>query len=511
MRSRCGCAPSRRPTISCRAAAAVVDWHVPPGVRCDHALAPGATVTAWYDSMVAKLIAHAPTRAECIERLADALDHTVLLGLPSNRAFLARVLRHEAFVERSRRLDRLHRRAFRRRVRAARPRPIARTWALAAWLSVAAAPETLDTVRRLASLEHRSPLAAARGACAGRLRRPCARDLPHDVRGRVTPGPRRRCRRDWRSAIRNRGRRQDRRVLDARATIDGEPLDYRYAWDGRDALAAHDRRRLRVRVSPSRAGAVGRCRRQRRARSACVDQCPGGEVVVQAGARVQPGDRLVVLEAMKMEHEVRANARRDGRRGRRARRRAGRPGPGARALRKERRDDVVLKVVVTCALTGVLTDPAQHHVPVTPERDGARGARRLRRRRQRRARALPAAGAGQGPLAVVGAGGRARDRAGDPRRLPRHRLQPVDRRGRPRHFGARRVHAGDPARNRGGQRRLAQLPEGAQRRTLGLEADAVRQPGGKDRGVPAGHAGNRCAAGIRVLRRRHRARRSTCT
>ena len=31
------------------------------------------------------------------------------------------------------------------------------------------------------------------------------------------------------------------------------------------------------------------------------------EVVVQAGARVQPGDRLVVLEAMKMEHEVRAN------------------------------------------------------------------------------------------------------------------------------------------------------------------------------------------------------------
>ena len=28
---------------------------------------------------------------------------------------------------------------------------------------------------------------------------------------------------------------------------------------------------------------------------------------MQAGARVQPGDRLVVLEAMKMEHEVRAN------------------------------------------------------------------------------------------------------------------------------------------------------------------------------------------------------------
>ena len=60
------------------------------------------------------------------------------------------------------------------------------------------------------------------------------------------------------------------------------------------------------------------------------------------------------------------------------------------------------KAVITCALNGVLTDPKQHHVPVTPGRDGARGQGRLRRRRQRDAYPSAPAGAGQGPSAVVG-------------------------------------------------------------------------------------------------------------
>ena len=47
--------------------------------------------------MVAKLIAHAPTREQCIDQLAAAVDRTVLLGLQSNRAFLGRLLRHESF------------------------------------------------------------------------------------------------------------------------------------------------------------------------------------------------------------------------------------------------------------------------------------------------------------------------------------------------------------------------------------------------------------------------------
>ena len=74
-------------------------WQPPRNARCDHALASGCEVSPFYDSMLAKVIAHAPTRAEAVHQLADALDRTVCLGVTTNRAFLARVLRHPAFVD----------------------------------------------------------------------------------------------------------------------------------------------------------------------------------------------------------------------------------------------------------------------------------------------------------------------------------------------------------------------------------------------------------------------------
>ena len=72
-------------------------WQPPRTVRCDHALASGCEVSPFYDSMLAKLVAHASTRTEAIHQLADALDRTVCLGVTTNRAFLARVLRHPGF------------------------------------------------------------------------------------------------------------------------------------------------------------------------------------------------------------------------------------------------------------------------------------------------------------------------------------------------------------------------------------------------------------------------------
>ncbi len=67
------------------------------GLRLDHAIEEGAEVTAHYDAMLGKWIVHAATREAAIERLAHALDATVLLGLPTNRAFLAACLRHPLF------------------------------------------------------------------------------------------------------------------------------------------------------------------------------------------------------------------------------------------------------------------------------------------------------------------------------------------------------------------------------------------------------------------------------
>jgi 3-methylcrotonyl-CoA carboxylase alpha subunit/geranyl-CoA carboxylase alpha subunit len=72
-------------------------FDAPPGVRFDHALFEGLQVTPHYDSMLGKLVVHAATRDAAIERLAAALDRTVLLGVPTNRRFLAACLRHAQF------------------------------------------------------------------------------------------------------------------------------------------------------------------------------------------------------------------------------------------------------------------------------------------------------------------------------------------------------------------------------------------------------------------------------
>ena len=66
-------------------------------LRFDHALEEGAEVTPHYDAMLGKLIVHAPTRAEAIAALVRALQGTRVLGLPTNRAFLAACLQHPVF------------------------------------------------------------------------------------------------------------------------------------------------------------------------------------------------------------------------------------------------------------------------------------------------------------------------------------------------------------------------------------------------------------------------------
>jgi geranyl-CoA carboxylase alpha subunit len=75
----------------------VLAFAAPEGLRFDHALHVGAVVTPHYDSMLGKLIAHAPTRQDAIDRLCAGLNQTAVLGLPTNRAFLAACLQHAVF------------------------------------------------------------------------------------------------------------------------------------------------------------------------------------------------------------------------------------------------------------------------------------------------------------------------------------------------------------------------------------------------------------------------------
>ncbi|MCV2219138.1 acetyl/propionyl/methylcrotonyl-CoA carboxylase subunit alpha [Thauera sp. Sel9] len=73
-------------------------WQMPADVRVEHALASGEAIPPFYDSMIAKLIAHGENREAACRKLARALDDAVALGVPTNQHYLARCLRHPAFL-----------------------------------------------------------------------------------------------------------------------------------------------------------------------------------------------------------------------------------------------------------------------------------------------------------------------------------------------------------------------------------------------------------------------------
>jgi 3-methylcrotonyl-CoA carboxylase alpha subunit len=63
------------------------------GVRVDTGFAAGDSVTPFYDAMIAKLIVHAPTRADALAALNKELDDAVVIGPKTNLAFLRALLR----------------------------------------------------------------------------------------------------------------------------------------------------------------------------------------------------------------------------------------------------------------------------------------------------------------------------------------------------------------------------------------------------------------------------------
>ncbi len=71
---------------------------IPGRVRVDTGFTDGDTVGIHYDPMLAKVVAHAPTRAEAIRALAHALAGARIHGLTTNRELLVRSLRHPEFT-----------------------------------------------------------------------------------------------------------------------------------------------------------------------------------------------------------------------------------------------------------------------------------------------------------------------------------------------------------------------------------------------------------------------------
>jgi acetyl/propionyl-CoA carboxylase alpha subunit len=78
-------------------AGTVHHFAVPDSVRLDTGIVDGSVVSIFYDPMLAKVIAHAPTRERAAAVLADALARARIHGVRTNRDLLVNVLRHPAF------------------------------------------------------------------------------------------------------------------------------------------------------------------------------------------------------------------------------------------------------------------------------------------------------------------------------------------------------------------------------------------------------------------------------
>jgi propionyl-CoA carboxylase alpha chain len=77
----------------------VFEAPVSPAARIDSGVESGSVVGVDFDPMLAKVIVHAPTRAEAASRLALVLDTMAIAGVTTNRDFLVATLRHQAFLD----------------------------------------------------------------------------------------------------------------------------------------------------------------------------------------------------------------------------------------------------------------------------------------------------------------------------------------------------------------------------------------------------------------------------
>ena len=238
------------------------DWaRIETGVRQDDTISP------WYDPMIAKIVTHGPTRAVALRALETALVDTEVAGAVTNLDFLIALTRHDGF--RAGQVDTgLIARDLDDLIAAAEPDPRARA------LAVKGGATLWQPLRRTISWDGGDALVEVLGPGAARV---TLDGTPHEVRWQGE--------RWWvdDTLRRNRIVRHSAGVsVFGGRTVTLVPLDPL----ARDAVAGGEA----LTLSPM----------------------PGlvKSVHVEAGQQVKAGDRLAVLEAMKMEHSL--TAARDG-------------------------------------------------------------------------------------------------------------------------------------------------------------------------------------------------------
>ncbi len=264
------------------------------GVRVDHGIVEGVGVTPFYDAMLAKFVAHGRDREQARRRLVAALRDSVLLGVNCNRRFLVEALEHPGFVSGQ-----------------------ATTGFIAAHFPpdrlspTRAEPPDIAVIAALRQQPENADAGTAHLMTHWHSSGPAERPLILDVNGEtyaldiVWQGPAQCTVRDGEGTVRV--RLLDRRDGAMRVEVDGVQTTAHFATDG-DVLhvqlpgGSFACRDITAGETAAAGTGSGRLEAPMAGRILAVHAGPGDSV--------RKGQPLVVLEAMKMEHEVTAG--RDG-------------------------------------------------------------------------------------------------------------------------------------------------------------------------------------------------------
>ena len=276
----------------------ILHWQPPtgPGIRVDDGIRSGQLVSSFYDPMLAKVVAWGETRETAVDRLVKALTQAQLFGVTSNREFLVEALQRPAFCRGTATT------AFVEEEFGAAPVPAATGSDETALAAVLEFLRGRDEACALAVTPRAELLNwSSRGASHWHARYRSG-DADVDVFVVAAPGER--------YSVR----------------VDGRSLTVELLQrDAHTATFATDGRRSTVAFCLERPGTVHLAidhrtfvLRNQLACSATEELGRGGgrvtalmhgvvvEVFAHAGDRVDKGARLGVLEAMKMQHEIRA-------------------------------------------------------------------------------------------------------------------------------------------------------------------------------------------------------------
>jgi 3-methylcrotonyl-CoA carboxylase alpha subunit len=263
--------------------------HGGEGVRIDAGVEQGSVVSPYYDSMIAKLIAAGPDRGTAIARLACELERTLVAGPKTNAAFLHALLQHPAFAEGRMDTGLIGRELA--RLTADTPNPAAIAYGVAQMLWRARG-DAEDLRRQGSRGEGLSPWNAHDGFQLGGSRRQRLRVLADGVPTEVQV--------DW-SATGPHVR------IPAVEPISAAP-SFELAGDTNPLYVLHDMRQTELRWPVYAADAADAAGNGASIRAPIVGRV--AKLLVTAGAAVAKGDRIAVVEAMKMEHVL--HAPRDG-------------------------------------------------------------------------------------------------------------------------------------------------------------------------------------------------------